>query len=861
MQSPCRSVLVDARNFAEMRPILHHKMAISTITGFDIETSNKNAHAGILKLESKKTVFDHRRTIITGCSFYFECDDANPVAYYLNMNHADTKNNLPYSAMVELLAAKPANAYIICHNAPFELTMLQSVCNYLIPNVICSLQLCVTAYNSDTYPHAKFLNSSIGGMVEIMKEVRKAFAGHNQYAKLNEEQEEIISRVCAKETDSAYSYNGYVKDIAYGFGLKKAIASWFDFKMTEYAALLKTYNASRMDELTGEQVVEYGCDDAYWCVMLYKKVVAWLMRENPQAIPTFFSQENPMIYIYSSIWLHGWKVAIAAIYTKQKELRLTQAVLVREMKQALKECLPFHPEPHEKLMKYDVKWYPKNVEKYRNKVLEFINTRDVEDPYLQARQVRGAIANAWAEDLGKAAPDVMNITHYMPVRTIMYDLCGFSYQMADGKTQSDKGAQDVMLKRFCKRWAEERGLELESVFDAEKNKVLNAQLASHEKVRVLLTYRKMQELEQSMKLYITNFIHLTDPDTSRMYPTMSCMLDTRRPAVSNPNTNQLTKMGSSAYVRGFFEGDTEDHIVMSADWSSVELVLIGEESADPVMVSLFNTRPPQDMHSMTGAGILGVTVPQFKLREDYKEIRKAMKVVNFGYFYSGALSQAAKQFGWSSDLMWENTDKFRNTYAGAETWRVKTIDKIADKGFVTLKDGLRRYRFEATALWANTMRAKFAPYDVPLFTETMIKRIQRRSGNQAVNSIIQGGCATLMKRTALKMKAYIESSGVRARLLGCIYDELVYSVHKDDALAFSKVLYTHMIDGHGLMKNCLLDSSLAIGKNFEAFKKGNERGQIELSELPELPFLDKERYGKKATDDEIAQIIEYLTAA
>lgn len=851
-------VLLDKRNFATVFPELLEKIGKGSLIGFDIETDNRFAHPGILKLESKKVIFDHRRSVITGASFYVDGDDT---AYYLNLWHADEENRLPNEFLIALLQAKSANAWWVIHNAPFELTQLRSVLGFELTNVICSMQLCVTAYNSDTYPLEKFMGPSIGGIAKIMPAIARVFAGFFVGDKMTAEQEELLMKVVAKESDAEHSYNGYVKSISYGFGLKKAIKSWFDFQMATYEETLKAHGAERMGDLTGDQVAAYGADDAFWCVELYKRVLQWMLENNPGAVETFFVQENPMVHIYSDIAVGGWRVNREAILAKQEEFRAEYGGRLAELKQLFQQLLPFPKDMHEQLLKHDA-WYVKNGEKYRQQVVDFAEAKHPDDPYAQAQQARSSLSNAWAAERGQRESNALNILYYMPQRVVFYDLCGFSYQQAEGKTQSDKEAQRIMLERYCNKWADEHGLDRKKVYDPDSVKVLNEDLLRDPKVKLLQLYKRLAMIEQNMKLFIVNYLLLTDPETRRMYPSVSCLLDTRRMATSSPNTTQLSARGESKFIRSFFLADADDHLLVSADFSAIELMLVGEYSKDPTFFAAYGQRPHQDVHSMTAAGMLGLDLEEFLARPDAKQLRGDVgKSSGFGYWYSGGLGTTAKKMGWSSEEMWEMVDKFRETYEVAEQWRLDTIKSGQLRGFVQLPDHLRRYRFEATERWAEIMRQKFSPYDCRGFVETMIRKIQRRSGNMCVNALIQGLCATLIKRKLLKLKQLMATKYAgQGRVIGSIHDETLTSIHKDRCMEFLVDLYEIMIDGEGFVTTLKIDSSIGIGRNFMGYDKDkNPRGLVELNELdPGLPCVPKERWKKVATEEERRAVIDYL---
>ncbi|MCK4822444.1 hypothetical protein KA005_42160, partial [bacterium] len=152
------SKLIDARNWAAIKAALLSEIQAADKVGFDIETEDSGRHEGLnrfmkvkdgKKAGNKPLVFDIKRTTIAGFSWY--CRGAN-VAYYLNLNHADVENRVPWEearSIVEAIVSRPLS---IAHNAPFERTMMKECYGIdLGGNLICSMQLAVTAFNDDTY--------------------------------------------------------------------------------------------------------------------------------------------------------------------------------------------------------------------------------------------------------------------------------------------------------------------------------------------------------------------------------------------------------------------------------------------------------------------------------------------------------------------------------------------------------------------------------------------------------------------------------------------------------------------------------------------------------------------------------------
>lgn len=867
------AILVDKRNWEALKEPILAEMRASALTGVDIETNDARRHEGLNRLMkvdddgfkggTTKLIFDTNRTDVTGFSVYADGQDH---AFYINLAHADVDNRIPWSEARQILEAIPSTACHVAHNAPYERTMLgKSLGHKLGSNVICTMQLAVSAFNGDTYDVEDLLRiPGVGGIAKLVPQINREFYSYAPGDQLTNEQSELLYKVIAKESKSEHSYNGLVKSIAYGFGLKGLTKKFLGYEQMTFDQVLN--GKAHMGQLTGEEVAQYGADDAWVAVKLYHKLIDYLMARNPAVIPTFFQQENPMTEVFSEVWGTGVKIDIDRVKEMREFERAKVAGILRTMKAAVKEMLPFPFLVHEKLEKYDAK---RNHEKYRDDITRWANMPDSEVDFTQCYQVRTAISKAWAADMGKPESKGMSITYFQVVRGILYDLLGCSFQLGgDGKIQSDKDAQDKMRSRFIKKAVEAQHIMFDPK-DKEQRFPLRLHCSDDEWTRakntiiILDSFKALASADTTMKLFINKYLNLTDPDTGRIYPVLNSLLASRRMALAEPNLSQLPKFGGGAYVRSFFKADEDDHVVFTMDWSSVELVLIGDQSGDPVFALYFGQRPFGDMHSDTAASLLDMEVHVFKAQKNAKQLRTDVgKGANFNYWYSGALGTVADELGLSSETMWEFVEKFRDKFSVAEAWRVGVIQEARDTGLVTLPDGHQRIRFESTGMWANYMRLKAENYGPPFqrFMELCIKKIQTRSGNQAVNSRIQGTCATLAKRSILKMRnEVIPREKFRARFMFPVHDELVFSVHKSEVWRFKNALHETMCNHPDIVTRLMLDASAAIGLNYQAWHPTqNPRGQIELDELTKLPFIPEDRWGKKATQEEVELVVEYL---
>lgn len=888
------TALVDATNFDVLAPIIIEQVRAAGLIGLDTETEDSERHEGLnlfckykedgTKAENSKLVFDFRRMKITGFSIFPE---GSKVAYYVNLDHADKQNCVPWEQARTLLDARSEKAKFVCHNAAYEMSALRAVHGYELSSdfTICTLQMAVSAFGPDQYSRTNFLGCGQGPLSVLVPELQRNCLGFNDNGQsISPELQETITKLLAKQSRAAHSYNGFVKEIAYGYGLKPLVKNFFGYQMGTFKETLN--GRAHMGQLTGAETAQYGAEDAYVVIPLFYKLLEFMALNAPNAIDTFFTQENPMVEVFSKIQTGGMPVALEAIDKQRDVERINNADVLRVMKAAVKRLLPFPNEIHEGLAKRD-SWYAKNADKYRKQIEVWANSPDSDDSFVQNYQTRGALINAWAKERKVKDSTGPNLAHYMPQRTLIYDLCRTKAIIAMGKVQSDGEARGKLLDRFT-------------------------QAENKDAVIVIECLNLLASIDQRLKLYLTPYLQLTDPETQRLYPTVSSMLATRRMGARDPNPMQLAKRGDSTYVRSFFAGDSDEHVVISVDWSGIELVEIGEFSGDPQFIDAFGQIPHKDLHAGAATSILqvaceGLTEDSFKKLKGLKNIdeyvethrheidnlerlftdlkgqklapEKAFgfwrtevgKGANFNYWYSGALNTVGERMGWSSDTMWKATEAYRDRFPVAERWRTDLIDQVRRDGYITLPDGHTRVRFEATELWKELFISKFQ-LDNGAVDELAAKynqvwaymagKIQRRAWNQSVNAYIQGSCATIAKRSVIRIEQKKKELGLtdrEIRFLTPIHDELVYSVHKSVAVQGVHLIRDTMIDHPDLFQKCALDASPSMGLHFQPHHSTKvPLGQVELFESPDFDFVDSSRWGGRMTDDEIQATMEHL---
>lgn len=860
------TVLMDLRTPPEVWGQLAADMAqASEVIGIDCETQDEGRHPGLNAYNTKvRHVFDHRRTVMTGFSVY----PGGNTAYYFNLAHADEENRLPVTIVPEVIGMKPSGVSWVSHNAPFELVMFEQCLGIVLRDVICSLQMAVSAHGPDNYPLKTFYEAPLNGIRKIIPDILQTFGSYDkerQGRNLTPDQQFVLGQFIGKSSEATHSYNGFVDEIAWGYSLKRLTASLFGAKQTTFQEVLN--GREHMGELTGEEVAGYGAEDAYWAVRVYYALLQRMLQENPNALVIFLERENPMIYVYAETWRDGLRINTAEVFRQRGEERANYAKVLRDLKAQIRQLLPFKDEPNPELIKWQGKWYPKHWKTKRDQLSQWALSPDCDDDFAECYAISNPIGNAWATEQGLETPKGrLNITHYYAMRVLLHDLLGHKLVRVSGEITTDSDARARMLLTF------------------EDDPV---------RAEVLRLITKLSQTEQVMKLYLTPYTQLLDPETGCLYSVISSMLASRRMAGRTPNSMQLAKRGESTYVRGFYLADSDDDIIVSADWSSVELVEIGEFSGDPEFARCFGQVPYEDLHSGATVDCLKVDPRYSWLTEEEflaelkrgrnpmgrdlrdfsgKELAPAKwvkfmrteigKGANFNYWYSGALSTIAEKLGWAPETHWSAVDRYRERFWTAECWRVNLIDLASKQGFIQLPDGHRRDRFECTDAWYTAMRRKFADIcadpSVIAFADLALPKLQRRAQNQIVNSYIQGMCARLAKDSILNLRELADRGGYRFMMP--IHDELVFSVKRDYAMEFIPLLRQAMCSHPKYIRNLPLTVNVAVGRTFKPYDSANPRfSQIELDEAPVIEGVIPEEFDGKVLPPEIVEkVLEWL---
>jgi len=281
--------------------------------------------------------------------------------------------------------------------------------------------------------------------------------------------------------------------------------------------------------------------------------------------------------------------------------------------------------------------------------------------------------------------------------------------------------------------------------------VLEQLAASHELPARILAYRRLAKLKNT---YVDALPPLVNPSTGRIHPTFHQLgAATGRLSAANPNVQNIPiRTEEGVRIREAFV-PAEGCRLLSADYSQVELRILAHFSGDESLIEAF--RQGEDIHRRTAAEVQGVAP------EDVgPEQRAAAKAVNFGIIYGLSAFGLAQQLGIAAAEARSTIERYFERYHGVRRFLDETVESARRRGFVTTLLGRRRYLPDL----ASRNRA-----------------LRSAAERMAVNTVIQGTAADLIKKAMVDVEAALERAGSRARMILQVHDELVFEVPRAEA--------------------------------------------------------------------------------
>ncbi len=282
--------------------------------------------------------------------------------------------------------------------------------------------------------------------------------------------------------------------------------------------------------------------------------------------------------------------------------------------------------------------------------------------------------------------------------------------------------------------------------------VLEELAEEHDIAKYLLQYRKFSKLKST---YTDALPNLINPIDKRIHTTYNQTITaTGRLSSSNPNLQNIpTRTDEGEKIREAFVPENPDNLIVSADYSQIELRLLAHISDDKNLQQAFIF--DKDVHAITASNIFEVPLSQVT-----KQMRARAKTVNFGIIYGQTRYGLGKAIGITPEEAEEFINRYFATYSGIKLYMNAMIERVMIDGYAETIFGRRRF-FQNEISSSNAMVREFA------------KRA-------AINFPMQGSASDLMKLAMIRFRNSLLENNLKSKLIMQVHDEMVVEVEREE---------------------------------------------------------------------------------
>jgi DNA polymerase-1 len=307
----------------------------------------------------------------------------------------------------------------------------------------------------------------------------------------------------------------------------------------------------------------------------------------------------------------------------------------------------------------------------------------------------------------------------------------------------------------------------------------------HDIVDSILTFRELTKLKST---YVDALPALINPKTGRVHTTYGqAVAVTGRLASNNPNLQNIpVRTDRGREIRKAFIPRSEEYVLVSADYSQIELRIVAAISGDPNMCAAF--RSGTDIHTATAAKVYNITEDTVT-----KEMRYKAKSVNFGIIYGQGAFGLADNLGISRTEAKEIIDNYKKQFSGIQRYMDDTIAFAKQHGYVQTLMGRKRWLKDITS----------SNFTVRGFAE-----------RNAINSPIQGTAADMIKLAMQKVHAEMKKANMKSRMILQVHDELVFDAHREELAELRPLILSCMQSALPLPNEVPVIAECGEGKNW-----------------------------------------------
>lgn len=337
----------------------------------------------------------------------------------------------------------------------------------------------------------------------------------------------------------------------------------------------------------------------------------------------------------------------------------------------------------------------------------------------------------------------------------------FIYQLAGGpfNINSPKQVAEVLYDRLDIKTGKKKRSRSTSA------EILEELSQDYEICDYILQHRKFSKLKSTYTDSLPTLISKRDGRIHTTYNQATTV--TGRLSSSNPNLQNIpirTEEGNKIR-NAFCSQDKENNLILSADYSQIELRLLAHVSGDEHLINAFNS--DIDVHTLTASKVFGVDVENVT-----KDMRRKAKAVNFGIIYGQSRYGLAKALNISNTQAQEFIDKYFESYPKIKQYMQDKIDFANENGYVETLLGRKRF------LLAELQSSNY-----------QIREFAQRA---AINQPLQGTAADLIKQAMIEVDKQISAKGLKSKMIMQVHDELVFELPKEELEELKQLVVTAM---------------------------------------------------------------------
>ena len=305
----------------------------------------------------------------------------------------------------------------------------------------------------------------------------------------------------------------------------------------------------------------------------------------------------------------------------------------------------------------------------------------------------------------------------------------------------------------------------------------------HEIPTLLLRFRTISKLKST---YLDALVNMVNPNTGRVHTSYNqTVTATGRLSSSNPNLQNIPiRTEEGREIRKGFIADN-GHLLLSADYSQIELRVFAHYSDDPVLLRAFEKG--EDIHTRTAAEVFDLDPKMVT-----EEMRRMAKTINFGIIYGMGPIKLAKELGINKKVAQVYLDSYYERYKGVKNFKEKMTSQARQNGYITTLLKRRRY--------------------LPNINSDN-ERLKGEAERAAINTPIQGTAADLIKMAMINIAKRLKKENLRTKMLLQVHDELVFEVPQEELNSATKLVKDEMEGVYSL--NIPLKVDISWGKNWD----------------------------------------------